>query len=211
MPELILDSIFFSDSNFRILNGCHLKAEKGNIIGLLGENGSGKSTLLKIAAGQLLPDSGITIIDKERLHKKFKPYRYSKLAYLPQKSFLLDNLRVEKVLETINLEYVDDNLIDVKREKIKDLSTGIRRYLEIVFILSFNKDYVILDEPFTGLSPILIEKVIDKINSHKSKSGFIICDHYIRYILDLVDKVYLMNNGVCTPVSNLEKFKKGLL
>lgn len=211
MCKLVLDSIFYSFSDQEILNGCYLTAEKGKVTGLFGRNGSGKSTLLKIAAGQIQSDSGITVFEDKRLHKKYKTFRYSRLAYLPQDTFLLKNLRVMKLLDRLDIDRNDEALKGIENKKIKNLSTGIRRYLEINFVLSLNKDFVILDEPFSGLSPLLIEKVIAKINDQKSRVGFIIADHYTHYFFDVVDELYLMSLGNTKKIRNLKKFKEGLI
>lgn len=62
---------------------------------------------------------------------------------------------------------------------------------------------MILDEPFTGLSPILIESVIERINQAKEKgAGILITDHYMNYVREIGDLFYFMENGITKPVGN---------
>lgn len=199
MSKLILDSIFFYYSELKVLKGVFLEIPKASITCLVGRNGSGKSTLFKIAAGQLQADSGITRLGGLRLHKKSKNTRFKYIGYLPQKPFLPRSLKVSDLIE--ERFGGNDNVIDQLLEsKIKNLSAGEQRYLEILFVLSLNRDFILLDEPFTGLSPILIEKVIEHINRSKQRgSGILIADHYMHYISEIGDSFHLLENGHVNP------------
>jgi ABC-type lipopolysaccharide export system ATPase subunit len=85
------------------------------------------------------------------------------------------------------------------------------RYLEIIFVLSQNRKYVFLDEPFTGLAPKLIEEVIKKILIKKREgSGILISDHYINYLLDITDSIYYISNEETTLIESNKGFKAEL-
>jgi lipopolysaccharide export system ATP-binding protein len=195
MSKMILDSIFFNYQNLEVLKGVYIEVEEESITCLIGRNGSGKSTLFKIAAGQLQTDNGITRLKDKRLHRASKKERFEHMAYLPQKSFLPISLKVNEVINEGNFK--EDEIIQrVKDSRIKNLSTGERRYVEILFVISLNRDFLLLDEPFTGLSPILIEKIIEHIQAVKLQGkGILISDHYMRYIIDVGDTFYLLENG----------------
>ncbi|CAN5259070.1 hypothetical protein BH23BAC3_BH23BAC3_11740 [soil metagenome] len=161
---LILDSIFFKVPELSILEGAYLKAESGQITAIIGRNGSGKSTLLKVAAGQIRAASGITIIDGERIHKKSLNRRYRKIGYLPQESMLPVDLTVKRLIRQLPSPetVVADALIKkILHRKIAQLSGGEKRYLEVAILFNFDREYILLYEPFTGVEPAIIELIID--------------------------------------------------
>lgn len=195
MSELVLDSIFYRYSDKEVLRGIYLEIKKGTITCLVGKNGSGKSTLFKIAAGQLQAKSGITRLNGNRFHKPSKKDRYMHIAYLPQKSFLPGLFRVKNLINDDRL-LKDQQIHSIINNRIKDLSTGERRYVEFLFVLSLNRDFLLLDEPFTGLSPILIEKEIQHIKNAKTEGkGILISDHYRRYSNEIGEIFYLLDEG----------------
>ncbi len=195
MSKLILDSIFYDYSGLKVLRGAYLEVERAKISCLVGRNGSGKSTLFKIAAGQLHTDSGLTEVSGNRFHRLSKKGRFTYIAYLPQKSLLPKSIKVKDLIN--KGKFYNDEIIErIINKKIKDVSAGERRYVEILFVISLNKDYLLMDEPFTGLSPVLIEKVIEHIRSVKKQGkGILISDHYMRYIVDIGDVYYLLEDG----------------
>lgn len=201
MSKLILDSIFYYYKNLEVLKGVYLEVEKDKITCLIGKNGSGKSTLFKVASGQLQTDNGLTHINGDRFHRSSKKERFEHIAYLPQKSFLPKSLIVRELIEEDRFQQ-DEIIQRIINNKIRNLSTGERRYAEILFVLSLNRDFVLLDEPFTGLSPILVEKVIEHIQKVKKQGkGILISDHYMRYIVDIGDTFYLLEDGQTKPLS----------
>ncbi|MCP9291237.1 ATP-binding cassette domain-containing protein [Gracilimonas sediminicola] len=195
MSKLILDSIFFYYPELKVLQGAFLEVPNRTITCLVGRNGSGKSTLFKIAAGQIQADSGITQIEELRLHKKSKITRFKHLSYLPQKPFLPGSIKVGNLIDKSFADQ-DEIIGHVLKKRVKNLSTGERRYLEILLVLSLGREFILLDEPFTGLSPILIEKVIEHLHNAKNHgSGILISDHYMRYISEIGESFYLLESG----------------
>lgn len=202
MSELILDSIFFHYPELEVLRGVYLEVKKAEVTCLVGRNGTGKSTLFKIAAGQLQANSGLTIINEKRLYKTSKKERFEYLAYLPQKPLLPRSLSVKDLIENKAIQE-DDLLQQVSRNKIRNLSTGERRYVEFKFVLGLNRDFIILDEPFTGLAPIMIEKMIHDLQKAKNRgAGILISDHYMRYIIEVGDSFHLLENGQVKPLES---------
>jgi len=203
---LILDSIFFKVPELSILEGAYLKAESGQITAIIGRNGSGKSTLLKVAAGQIRAASGITIIDGERIHKKALNRRFQKIGYLPQESMLPADLTVKKLLRHLPSPgtVVADALIKkILARKVGQLSGGEKRYLEVAILFSFNRKYILLDEPFTGVEPAIIDLIIDKIRDEAVYGkGILLTDHMHRYISMVADKGYLLHNKQCYDLSD---------
>ena len=131
--------------------------------GLLGRNGSGKSTLLKIIFGILKADNKFIRIDG---NVKFKTSDLlTEISYLPQENFIPNSFSVKKVIQ-LSIEkqntddfYNDEMINSLKDKKIYHLSGGELRYLEIKLILSNPSKFVLLDEPYNGLSPIMMDKI----------------------------------------------------
>lgn len=198
MNSFILDGVFYYIDGLQILKGCFFKAEAGKLTSLFGINGSGKSTLLKIGAGQLQPDSGLTMINGKKYHKRSKRNRFKEIGYLPQDTFIPKGLSVSKLLSNNynSIKGSDSILKNIWNSKVGKLSLGERRYIEVLFILSFERSFLIFDEPFTGLSPIMIETLVKRLKDKaKLGTGIILTDHYSHYIKEVSDELYLVSNG----------------
>ncbi len=184
-----------------ILEGAYLKASPGEITAIIGRNGSGKSTLLKVAAGQIKASSGITIIDGERIHNKSLKKRFQRISYLPQDSMLPADLTVKRIVKALpgSDKLTDDPLIHkVLNQKVIQLSGGEKRYLEVAILFSFQRKYVLMDEPFTGVEPGIIDLIIDKMRDEANNGrGILLTDHLHRYISVVANRGSLMHNKQC--------------
>jgi len=197
--HLEVDSIRKSFGDKQVLTDISLKCQPGDIIGLLGRNGTGKSTLLKIIFGTLFTDYKFIRINDEILTQPFKSN--NTIAYLPQDNFLPKNITVKKVVEIYSDDFdqkkflEDDVLSKVTGTKIGNLSGGESRYLEVKLLLSLDSVFVLLDEPFNGISPLHIELIKAMILNKSSKKGIILTDHDYRNVLDVANKYYLLFDG----------------
>ncbi len=197
---LILDGVFYRVPSLDILKGVYLNARAGAVTGLFGRNGSGKTTLLKIAGGQIQPNSGLTIIDGNRLHKPSKRTRYAKIAYLPQASMLPADVPVRTVVRSADLSssQVPDRLSSRMDQRVRTLSGGERRLLEVAIVLGLERDYVLLDEPFTGVEPILIDAIGTRIERAAAQgTGVLVTDHYHQHVTPLADEAYVLWQKQC--------------
>jgi lipopolysaccharide export system ATP-binding protein len=200
---LILDGVFYRVPSLDILQGVHLKARAGTITGLFGRNGSGKTTLLKVAAGQIQPNSGLTIIDGERLHEQSKWTRYAKIAYLPQESMLPSDVAVKTLLQSADVApaTLPDRVRSCTDQKVRTLSGGERRLLEVEIVLGLDRDYILLDEPFTGVEPILIDVIGRRIEQAAAEgTGVLLTDHYHRHVTPLAEAAYVLWQKQCYPL-----------
>lgn len=200
---LIADSISFNYSDKSILRGVYLELKRNCVCGLIGVNGSGKSTLFKILSGLLSPANGFVSISDKKYNAPRLKERFTQIAYLPQESFIPDDLSVIKIIQSFPNEtsqLMDDQIIaKYLNQKIHSLSSGERRYLEIRLILSLNRQIVLLDEPFTGLEPIKIERVVQLIKCEKENGrAIMLTDHYHQYLSSVVDQCYSLNDGYCS-------------
>jgi lipopolysaccharide export system ATP-binding protein len=202
--HLEVDSIRKSFGDKQVLTDISLKCQPGDIIGLLGRNGTGKSTLLKIIFGTLYTDYKFIRINDEILNQPFKSN--NRISYLPQDNFLPKNITVKKVVEIYSDDYdqnkflEDDVLSKVTGTKIGNLSGGESRYFEVKLLLNLDSVFVLLDEPFNGISPLYIELIKAMILNKSSKKGIILTDHDYRNVLDVANKYYLLFDGGLKPV-----------
>ena len=205
MSDLIeVDSIRKEYGTNQVLTDISLSCRSGDIIGLLGRNGSGKSTLLKIIFGTLYTDYKFIRINDAILNQPFK--KKNTIAYLSQDNFLPKNLTVRQVVEIYSndlnqKEFLEDDvLLKVLTTKIRNLSGGESRYLEVKLLLNLDTLFVLLDEPFNGISPLHIDIVKKIITDSSLKKGIILTDHDYRNVLDVANKYYLLFDGGLKPV-----------
>jgi len=196
---LEVDSIRKAFGDKQVLTDIALKCQPGDIIGLLGRNGSGKSTLLKIIFGTLFTDYKFIRINDDILDHPFKTKNI--ITYLNQDNFLPKNITVKQVVEIYSKSldqkvFLDDEVLaKVTNTKIRNLSGGESRYLEVKLLLNLDSLFVLLDEPFNGISPLHVELIKAMILSKSLKKGIILTDHDYRNVLDVANKYYLLFDG----------------
>jgi ABC-type multidrug transport system ATPase subunit len=181
-----------------ILSDVYIKCETGKITGLLGRNGQGKSCLMNILLGTLNSSVSSVRIDGKMIRNAGK--HADLLLYLPQFNIIPKALTVKKVLADFRLPYADfENRFPEFKEKrdskVSQLSGGQWRTLEIYIIAKAPSLFAMLDEPFTHLNPIQIEKIKEFLLEEKTNKGFLITDHMYNHLLDISDTVYLLRNG----------------
>lgn len=196
---LEVDSIQKQYQGKNIISDLYLKCETTDIVGILGRNGSGKSTFLKILFGIVAADFKFVRIDG--LSKSKTEDLLNEISYLPQDNFIPNLFSVEKTIQlSITKDkwkafYEDEMIQMIRNKKIKYLSSGQLRYLEIKLILNKKTKFVLLDEPYNGLSPIMIEKVNTLIVENSKRRGIIITDHNYENVIKISTKLALMQEG----------------
>ncbi|GAA3782188.1 ATP-binding cassette domain-containing protein [Corallibacter vietnamensis] len=200
--------LWFKDK--RILHGIYLKAKKGEVTGILGSNGSGKSCLLKIIFGHLTPKYKLIRIDNKPITKAF--YKTKLVAYLPQQHFFPKNLKIKKLFKFLKVDWQEFSSLfsgfsKYHNSKINKLSGGEQRVIETYLVLKGPHKIVLLDEPFSHLSPHYIECFINLINTIKSSKIIILTDHIYQHIINISDKLYLLENGYSREINDLEDLK----
>ncbi|MCO5945876.1 ATP-binding cassette domain-containing protein [Mucilaginibacter flavidus] len=194
-----------------ILTDVYLKCETGKITGLLGRNGQGKTCLMNIILGTLNSSINSIRFDGNITRKINK--RPDLLLYLPQFNFIPKELTVKTVLEDFGLSADDLNRrfpeFESRHElKVKQLSGGQWRTLELYVVVKTPSLFAMLDEPFTHLNPIQIENIKQFLLEEKANKGFLITDHMYTHLLDISDNVYLLKDGrthVANSVDDLEE------
>jgi len=205
---LLADNIQLAFGPRRMLSDVSIQCETGSITGLLGRNGIGKSCLLRIIYGDLKPANCSVRFDTASISK---PYRQPGLAlYLPQYNFIPTMLSLSMVLDDYRLEFRDmeklfPDLALAHRSRIRDLSGGHQRLINLYIVIRSPSQFALLDEPFTHLMPLQIEKVKELLLEEKARKGWLITDHLYFEVSSIADRLYLLADGVTHLVnSNLD-------
>jgi lipopolysaccharide export system ATP-binding protein len=196
----------------KVVNDVNVSIERGEVVGLLGPNGAGKTTTFYMVVGLLTPDRGRILLDGRDI-TELPMYRRCRqgIGYLPQESSVFRKLTVEEnllaILETIDVsprERQDRlhvllrelSLEHLAKQRAFTLSGGERRRLEITRCLITAPNYILLDEPFTGIDPIAIAEIQGIVARLKQKGiGVLITDHNVRETLSITDRSYILYGG----------------
>ncbi|MBI2460347.1 MAG: LPS export ABC transporter ATP-binding protein [Candidatus Rokubacteria bacterium] len=196
----------------KVVDSVNLVINQGEVVGLLGPNGAGKTTTFHMVVGLLTPDRGRILLDGEEI-TAFPMYQRSRkgIGYLPQESSVFRKLAVDEnllaILETLDLTPRERRerlgallrelgLEGLAKQKAYTLSGGERRRLEITRALITSPNYLLLDEPFTGIDPIAIGEIQGIISRLREKGiGVLITDHNVRETLQITDRAYILYDG----------------
>ncbi len=214
MSILEIDSVWLSYKLTKILQNVYMKCETGEVVGLLGRNGAGKSSLLQLLMGFMEETwlgtlEGTQVGKSVRVNEKYvqKPFRVNGLInYLPQNEFIPKSLKVKTALdwyevapETLFVDFPE--LATLLSFRFGELSGGQCRWIETLLVLKANTQFTILDEPFTHVSPLQVEKLKQIIDNEKKRKGIIITDHLHRHITEISDRIYFIKNGMIIPIN----------
>ena len=203
---LEVDSVIKSFGDNDVLTDVFLRCNRGERIAIFGWNGSGKSTLLKIIFGTMRAERSFIRIDGKVQNRP--AYCSRQIAYLPQHDFLPSNMRITDAIDLYipsaeREAFLDDkNLSNIKESSAKHLSGGELRYLEIKLILFSYAPYILLDEPFNGISPVCCESVRELIHKASQTKGIIMTDHNFREVHKLATRITLLDNGCLKEIKD---------
>ena len=196
-----------------VVNKTSVQVSKGEIVGLLGPNGAGKTTTFYMITGMIKPESGKVFLDDVDITKvpMYKRARMG-IGYLPQEASIFRTLSVENnllaVLEMTKLNakqrkekcesLLEELTISHLRKSLGfQLSGGERRRTEIARALATDPSFILLDEPFAGVDPIAVEDIMNIVSNLKNRGiGVLVTDHNVHETLSIVDKGYILINGV---------------
>ena len=196
-----------------VVNRATIEVSTGEIVGLLGPNGAGKTTTFYMIVGMIKPNKGKVFLDESEI-TSIPMYKRARMGigYLPQEASIFRRLTVEDnllaVLEMTKLnskqrkEKCDRLLEDLTITQIRksygyQLSGGERRRTEIARALATDPKFILLDEPFAGVDPIAVEDIMNIVANLKNRGiGVLITDHNVHETLSIVDKAYILINGV---------------
>jgi lipopolysaccharide export system ATP-binding protein len=197
----------------QVVRGVDFDMQSGEVVGLLGPNGAGKTTTFYMIMGLVAPTAGTLTLDGSDITRMpmFRRARRG-IGYLPQEPSvfaklsvrdnllaILQTLKLPKAEQTRRLEehLADIGLTHLADQKAYTLSGGERRRLEITRALVTRPRFLLMDEPFSGVDPINVQEVQRIIAQLKARGiGVLITDHNVRETLSIVDRAYLLYDGM---------------
>lgn len=198
MNKLEFDGISLKFGFHQVLSSVHMTCETGQVVGLLGRNGAGKSCLMRIVFGSMRSETKSVRCNGKHLSGNYMNKRIA--GYLPQGDLLPDFITFEQALNLYEIGFekildVYPDATDLLKRKAYEVSGGQRRLFEALLILFARHPFCFLDEPFSGLMPIHIERLTEIIQEVKLRKGILISDHLHRQVRGIADKLYDLTNG----------------
>lgn len=215
MIEAIKISKSFDD--IKAIDDISLSIKEGCVFGLIGTNGAGKSTFLRIMAGILKPDEGQILIDGDPVYENVEAKK--KFFYISDEQHFFANSTPEDMLrfyedfypefnKTRALEMMERFNLDRKR-KISTFSKGMKKQLSIILGIAAQTEYLLCDETFDGLDPVMRQGVKSIFAAEMEDRNFtpIIASHNLRELEDICDHVGLLHKGGVLLSKDLEEMK----
>ena len=214
MDTLIAEGIGNTYKGRQVVRGVTLKISRGEVVGLLGPNGAGKTTSFYMIVGLVPPETGRILVDDNDITHvpMYLRARNFGISYLPQEPSVFRKLTVEEnILAVLEAQALDTrerktraerliaqlNLGHIRSTKGYALSGGERRRVEIARSLCIQPNFILLDEPFSGIDPIAVAELQKIIFDLKSSGiGILITDHNVRETLSVTDRAYIISEGL---------------
>ncbi|WP_071392909.1 ABC transporter ATP-binding protein [Bacillus tuaregi] len=198
-----------------VLNGVSFTAEKGEITCLIGINGVGKTTIMKAIMALTPFDSGEILIDGGKIRKE----SYEKITFIPDTITMPPSMKIRDAFLFMEDFYGGWNQLRAnellqffrlnENDRISELSKGNTAKVNLMLGLSLDVDYILMDEPFSGIDIFSREQIAEVFTSHLIEDrGVIITTHEINDIEHLIDKAVLIDNGVVLKEFNTEEVRE---
>ncbi|UYZ63500.1 ATP-binding cassette domain-containing protein [Hymenobacter weizhouensis] len=203
------DGIQLSFGARPLLTDIYLRVQTGQIVALLGRNGCGKSTLLQTIFGaRTVPDASVRVNGRRVVPAYPVP---GLMSYLPQVPLLPGHLPAITAAGLLGVD-VEEALADFPElreqvrsgQRLNELSGGTLRLLQVLLLVARSSRFLLLDEPFSGIMPLHVERLADLLRAAKRRTGLLITDHRYAEVLALADVVYLLRNGRLELLRNPE-------
>ncbi len=199
------------------VNGVSLQIREKEVFGLVGTNGAGKSTLLRMIAGVIRQDEGTILLDNENVYDN--PGAKRKLFFIPDEPYFFPNSTIPQ-METYYRELypefdaaqfgklTDDFGLDRKR-KIDRFSKGMKKQLSVLLGICSGTKYLLCDETFDGLDPVMRQAVKSLFAKHMEDRGLtpVLTSHNLRELEDICDHMGLLHEGGVILSQDIETMK----
>ena len=207
---LEIDSVRLVFNTQTILSDVYLKCETGTITGILGRNGSGKSSLLRIIFGTLQAENQSVRLNRQYVRKLYQQPKA--IHYLPQGGFALPYLSGRQLLQLfITQPEHYESMMQVpeiyqhQHLRFGTLSGGLQKFWEVMLLLYADTKFLALDEPFSGISPLLVERLLPHFQRQTQYKGMVVTDHGYETILTLSHTIVLLIHGKTRPIRRREE------
>ena len=209
MSNLRLEGVVSGYGSMEVLHGISLEVEEGKIVTLLGPNGSGKTTLLRTIFGVISPWQG-KIYYKDEDISGLSPEGMTRrgMCYVPQEDNIFPSLTVQENLEMGAFIRKDDwrprmeeifdlfpDITDRRKSPAGDLSGGMRQMVAIGRALMLNPTLLMLDEPSTGIAPVLVDAIFEMIQKLNKQGVTVFLVEQNAQALKCAEKAYILEGG----------------
>ncbi len=223
--SIVVSNITKSIRKRAIIRDVSLRLGRGEIVGILGRNGAGKTSCFYSIAGMMIPDSGSVTIDGIDM-TNLPMYRRARLGlgYLPQETSIFTGLSVRNnILAVLEMSEPDRHRRKAKLNELLEefgimhlgeapasgLSGGETRRVEIARCLASSPNYILLDEPFAGIDPVVGRDIRHMIHHLRDLGiGVLITDHNWRETLSLVERVYVLSEGTILTYGSPDEIRQ---
>jgi len=205
--------------SLKAVDNASFEVPEGSIFGLIGRNGAGKTTTIRMMMNIYMPDSGEVVLRGTKVGQEFKDH----VGYLPEERGLYKKMKVmETLLYFAELKgktgkeivkraenYLERfELLDRKTSKIEDLSKGNQQKVQFITTILHDPDFIILDEPFSGLDPINTNLLKNIIIEKKNEGKVIIFStHLMDYAERMCDYIAMIDEGKIILNGSLKEIK----
>jgi ABC-2 type transport system ATP-binding protein len=215
-PEIYLTNVTKKYLRQPAVENISFQLKGSGVYGVLGENGSGKTTLLKLIAGLLRPSSGTIKV----MHRPVSRLSSKDIAYLSDADSLYSFQSADQLIhfwEKVAPDFSKDKAFRMVRElnldvnmKIKNLSKGNRARLKLVIALSRQVPVLVMDEPLSGLDPLVREDILKLIvmNADVERQLLVLSTHEVSEVEAFLDHVIFMKDGKCILEENAEALRE---
>ncbi len=202
---IVIDNLTKNYSATKALKGISLRFEQNGVVGLLGPNGAGKTSLMKILTGYLSQWKGTVSFDGMDIRTNTKKIQQI-IGYLPENNPLYLEMYIKEYLNFVGTLYKlktppieaiieKTGLQEHAHKKIGDLSKGYKQRVGIAAALLHDPDYLILDEPTTGLDPNQVIEIRTLIKNLGKKKTVFLSTHILQEVDAMCDRVIIINKG----------------
>ena len=209
-----------SFDGIKAVDGISLNISERSVFGLIGTNGAGKSTFLRMVAGILKPDEGEIYIDGQDVFENI--FAKKKFFYISDEQYFLSSATPKDMMNFYSDIYVDFDKerfvslmdkfhLDVDR-RVNTFSKGMKKLLSILLGISSGTKYLLLDETFDGLDPVMRQGVKSLFAAEMEDRDFtpIIASHNLRELEDICDHVGLLHKGGVILSKDLTEMKDNI-
>lgn len=219
MYALEIKNLSKSFNGLKAVDDVSFVVPEGSVFGLIGRNGAGKTTTIRMMMNIYVPDSGEVILRGVKIGQEFK----DKVGYLPEERGLYKKMKVidtllflaelkgkkGKAVERKALEYLKRfELLERKNSKIEDLSKGNQQKVQFIAAILHDPEFLVFDEPFSGLDPINTNMLKDIILEKKNEGKVIIFStHLMDFAEKLSDHIAMIDHGKIILKGSINEIK----